>query len=147
MVGRTIDNLDAVLGTVAERDRQLGDLVGNLQALVSGLAADRAEIGRSLAGIDDLAGATAGLLQQGRPDLKDDIAQLERLARNLSDNSGTLQHLLQFLPGKLNTITRTATYGSWFNFYLCSFNVNLTAGPVKVPYSPTYTVDQSRCSR
>jgi phospholipid/cholesterol/gamma-HCH transport system substrate-binding protein len=147
VIGRTIDNLNAVLGTVTERDQQLGDLVGNLQSLVSGLAVDRTAIGGSLAGIDDLAGATAGLLEQGRPALRDDIAQLERLARNLNDNSGTLQHLLQVMPGKLNTITRTASYGSWFNFYLCSFNVNLTVGSVAVPYTPTFTVDQRRCSR
>jgi phospholipid/cholesterol/gamma-HCH transport system substrate-binding protein len=147
VIGRTIDNLNAVLATVTERDRQLGDLVGNLQSLVSGLSVDRAAIGGSLASIDDLAGTTAGLLEQGRPALREDIAQLERLAGNLNDNSGTLQHLLQIMPGKLNTITRTASYGSWFNFYLCSFNVNLRVGSVTVPYSPAFAIDQRRCSR
>lgn len=147
VIGRTIDNLNAVLGTVTRRDRQLGDLVGNLQTLVSGLSVDRTAIGSSLASINDLAGTTAGLLEDGRPALREDIAQLERLARNLNGNSGTLQHLLQIMPGKLNTITRTATYGSWFNFYLCSFNVNLTVGSVTVPYTPAFTIDQQRCSR
>lgn len=146
VIGRTIDNLNAVLGTVTERDQQLGDLVGNLQTLVSGLAVDRTAIGSSLVSINDLASTTAGLLADGRPDLKDDIAQLQRLSKNLNDNSGTLQNLLQILPGKLNTITRTATYGSWFNFYLCSFNVNLRVGSLTVPYSPTINVDQQRCS-
>ncbi len=145
VIGRTIDNLNSVLGTVTERDKQLGDLVGNLQSLVSGLAADRTAIGGSLASIDDLAATTAGLLEQGRPDLKKDIAQLERLSKNLNDNSGTLQDLLRILPGKLNTITRTATYGSWFNFYLCSFNVNFQVGSITVPYTPTFDIDQQRC--
>ena len=147
VIGRTIDNLNVVLGTVTARDRQLGELVGTLQDLVSGLAADRAAIGGSLAGIDELARATGGLLAGGRPDLRADIAQLQRLASTLNGNSGELQHLLQILPAKLNTITRTATYGSWFNFYLCSFNVNFKAGAVTVPYSPALTVDQRRCAR
>jgi phospholipid/cholesterol/gamma-HCH transport system substrate-binding protein len=147
VIGRTVDNLNAVLGTVTQRDQQLGTLVGNLQTLVSGLAADRTSIGDSLSGINDLADATGGLLAEGRPDLAADIAQLNRLAGTLNANSGTLTQLLQLLPGKLTTITRTATYGSWFNFYLCSFQVNLRVGDVTVPYQPGITVDQNRCGR
>jgi phospholipid/cholesterol/gamma-HCH transport system substrate-binding protein len=147
VIGETIDNLNSVLGTVTQRDQQLGSLVGNLQTLVSGLAADRGAIGDSLAGINDLTTATAGLLQQGRPDIAADIAQLRRLAGTLNANSGTLAQLLQLLPSKLNTITRTATYGSWFNFYLCSFQVNLRVGDITVPYRPGISVDQSRCGR
>ena len=33
---------------------------------------------------------------------------------------------LQNMPEKLNTMTRTASYGSWFNFYLCNFDGNVT---------------------
>jgi phospholipid/cholesterol/gamma-HCH transport system substrate-binding protein len=147
IIGETVDNLNTVLGTVTKRDQQLGSLIGNLQSLVSGLAADRTTIGDSLTGINDLTTATSGLLEQGRPDLAADIAQLGRLAGNLNDNSGTLNQLLQLLPGKLTTITRTATYGSWFNFYLCAFQVNLKVGQVTVPYQPGISVDQSRCGR
>jgi phospholipid/cholesterol/gamma-HCH transport system substrate-binding protein len=147
IIGDTIDNLNAVLGTVTQRDQQLGTLVGNLQTLVSGLAADRGAIGQSLVGINDLTTATAGLLADARPDIAADIAQLRRLAGNLNANSGTLAQLLQLLPTKLNTITRTATYGSWFNFYLCSFDVNLRVGDITVPYRPGISVDQSRCGR
>ena len=42
--------------------------------------------------------------------------------------------MLQRLPGKLDTITRTATYGSWFNFYLCDFE-----GRVILSDTVTYT--------
>jgi phospholipid/cholesterol/gamma-HCH transport system substrate-binding protein len=147
VIGRTIDNLNTVLGTVTQRDQQLGSLVGNLQTLVSGLAADRTAIGSSLGGINDLAAATSGLLEEGRPELAADIAQLRRLAGTLNANSGSLDELLRLMPGKLNTITRTATYGSWFNFYLCSFQVNLSVGDISVPYQPGISVDQSRCGR
>ena len=43
---------------------------------------------------------------------------------------------LQFMPTKLETMTRTATYGSWFNFYLCGFdgNVVLPTG-TRIPVS------------
>ena len=32
--------------------------------------------------------------------------------------------MLQRLPEKLNRIVATASYGGWFNFYLCGVDVN-----------------------
>ena len=42
---------------------------------------------------------------------------------------------LQVLPIKLTKIGRTATYGSWFNFYLCHFT-----GKVILPGGAPLTV-------
>ena len=33
-----------------------------------------------------------------------------------------LEDFLQALPAKLDQIGRLASYGSWFNFYLCSID-------------------------
>ena len=48
VIGRTIDNLNQVLGTVADRSTQLDQLLLQLQRFVSGLAEDREAIGASL---------------------------------------------------------------------------------------------------
>ncbi len=120
VIGQVITNLDGVLTTVADRDSQLSDLIDELQRLVTGLAQDKDTIGNSLQGIDDLATATVGFLQPVRSPLKSDIASLNTLSGQLSDTRGVLDKELQILPRKLNTVLRTATYGGWFNFYLCA---------------------------
>ena len=44
------------------------------------------------------------------------------MAGNLDDNKEVVDGVLQRLPTSSTRITRTATYGSWFNFYLCDFD-------------------------
>ncbi|MGN6089980.1 MAG: MCE family protein [Actinomycetales bacterium] len=149
LVGDTIDNLNSVLGTLAARDDKLSDLVAQTQRFVSGLSADRQAIGDSLQGINDLAGATSDLLVQARQPLKQDVSSLGDLAATLdsSRNQKVLDSFLGFLPTKLERISRTATYGSWFNFYLCD-----VSGTVQLPTGTSLPVggvksQQGRCSR
>jgi phospholipid/cholesterol/gamma-HCH transport system substrate-binding protein len=127
VIGRTVTNLNVVLGTVEQRDTQLGSLVDQLTRFVSGLAADRKVIGSSLTNINALTSQTADLLVEARPPLKADIGQLHDLAALLNKPSNTkvFEQFAQNLPVKLGKITRTATYGSFFNFYLCHFDGNI----------------------
>jgi phospholipid/cholesterol/gamma-HCH transport system substrate-binding protein len=145
VIGRTIDNLNAVLGTVDARDDQLDELLVQLQRFVSGLSQDRAAIGESLTSINGLAADTAGLLSQARPPLKADIAHLRTLSSTLNEpaNTKTFEHFMDTWPDKVNTLTRTATYGSWFNFYLCDFDgsVVLPAGVLGLTKDTRLPVD------
>ena len=145
VIGRTIDNLNAVLGTVDERGKQLSTLISELQRFVSGLATDRAAIGASLTNIANLADATAGLVQEGRPAIRADVKELGAVAGNLDDNKKVVAGVLQRLPNKLDTITRTATYGSWFNFYLCDFEGRVILSNT-ITYTPNYHSSAARCS-
>jgi phospholipid/cholesterol/gamma-HCH transport system substrate-binding protein len=90
-----------------------------LRRLSAGFAEDREAIGASLDGISDLSSATAQLLVDVRQPLTDDIRELGELASLLNDHEATVEGVLQRLPTKLDRIIGTATYGSWFNFYLC----------------------------
>jgi phospholipid/cholesterol/gamma-HCH transport system substrate-binding protein len=119
VIGRLIDNLTAVLDTVNARDGELAELVVALQQLVSGLAEDREPIGDAIVAVGELTEVTAGFLDEARPPLHDDIVLLGDLAENLDENEATVERFLQNWPGKLNTISRAASYGSWFQFYLC----------------------------
>jgi len=144
VIGRVITNLGTVLETIDERDDQLNQLVTQLQRLSAGFAEDRTAIGESLAGIDDLTGATTGLLQDVRGPLRSDIAQLGELAGTLNDDKQVVDGILKRLPDKLDRIIGTATYGSWFNFYLCGFDgrVVLPAGEVVIPQ---FVNTEARC--
>jgi phospholipid/cholesterol/gamma-HCH transport system substrate-binding protein len=155
IIGEVITNLNQVLDTINGRGDEVSQLVITLQQLVSGLAADREAIGSSIESIGVLSDVTAGFLEQGRQPLKEDIAQLNRLAGGLNDNSAILEHTIQFLPEKLTTIAHTATYGSWFNFYLCDFSATLINGQpggivlpgnIKIE-TPSYQNSDPRCTR
>ncbi|WP_374970327.1 MCE family protein [Terrabacter sp. BE26] len=144
VIGRTIDNLNAVLGTVDAHDQQLLSLIDQLQRFTSGLAADRETIGRSLSGINTLSAETADLLVSTRPLIKDDVAQLRTLATTLNKpaNVKEFEAFIDNAPNRIDTLTRTATYGSWFNFYLCKFD---SKSPILPGVSPTYDVASARC--
>lgn len=150
VIGELVDNLNTVMGRIAARNDDVSRLLVTLQRYVSGLAEDRKPIGEALAAIGDLTTTTAGFLREARAPLNRDIAGLRSLASVLDDNDKTVERFLRRLPGKLATITPTASYGSWFNFYLCQ-----TSGSVAIPsldieqqVYPTPLAEQSpRCVR
>jgi len=147
LIGRTITNLNTVLGTVDAHDKALGDLLDQLQRFVSGLAGDRAAIGSSLTNINSVAGETADVLTKGRPAIKTDIANLGTLTTLLNKpaNTAAFEKFLTTTPDKLEKLTRTATYGSWFNFYLCRMDGKVLL-PTGATTSPAYAVTSARCS-
>lgn len=148
VIGEVIDNLNSVLDTVNAHAPQLDTLIVNLQQLVSGLAEDRKPIGDAIEGLGNLAQTTSGLLGDAREPLKDDIAALGGLTDKLNKNEPALEHFIQFLPGKVSALTRTADYGSWFNFYACEMTGSvslppLITQPINLPLLPA---NRERCS-
>ena len=145
VIGRVISNLDKVLGTVSQHDSQLSELVVRLQRLISGLAADRGTVGSSLGHIASLSGTLAGLLTAARPDISGTVYQVDRLATVLNANSRQINSYLQSLPGTYQLLNREGLYGSFFNFYLCGFQLRLT-GPTGAPVSTQWVNSEvARC--
>jgi phospholipid/cholesterol/gamma-HCH transport system substrate-binding protein len=147
VIDAVIGNLNSVLHTITSRGAEFGNLITNLQELVSGLAADREPIGTAIEAIGSLTSATAGLLQVAREPLATDIVQLGRLSANLSSNSPTVDTFLRTLPVKMTDIARLASYGSWLNFFLCSATVTgvKTAPPGHKPLGGV-PVTAARCT-
>lgn len=122
VIGDLIANLSSVLGVVDERSDQLDTTLVTLQQLVSGLAEDRATIGSTIQGMGDLSESVAGLLEEGRAPLKRSIKALGDLSGILADNEAVIERNLATLPGRLERIAKSASYGSWVNFYVCSID-------------------------
>ncbi|MEU5535614.1 MlaD family protein [Streptomyces sp. NPDC020362] len=146
LIGSVIDNLRSVLETLDKRGTRFSGLLEQLRRVISGLSADRKPIGESLVGIGDLTEATSGLLKDVRPPLKDDIAGLTDLTGTLNDNDKTVEGVLKRLPTKLNALTGAASYGSWFNFYLCDFDGRIVLPKTKQVLAPDLHVARARCS-
>ncbi len=127
LVGDVIANLDELLGTVDSRQQQLTELIRELRRWVGGLAEDRVQIGRSIVNISSMTRVLASLLTDARPLVKDDIAQVRRLAQVLSrdDTKKVVARVLRDLPEMLEDQTRTGTYGSWYNYYICAAQVDI----------------------
>ncbi|MFD2418790.1 MCE family protein [Amycolatopsis pigmentata] len=138
VIGQVIDNLNTVLGTVNSRGPQLSTLIDQAQQLVSGLAAQRQPIGDAVSALSSLTSVTAGLVQDARPALKDDITNLGRLSGNLADSGQLLDTLLQKLPGNVDKFTRTLSYGSWYNYYLCNLSgtIGISSLNITLPFQP-----------
>jgi phospholipid/cholesterol/gamma-HCH transport system substrate-binding protein len=149
VIGDLIDNLSSVLTAVGSRDTELSNLILQLQGFVSGLAQDRQTIGSSIDGINALATSTAGLLSQVRAPLAKDVVDLTALTNNLNANKGTIQFVVQHLAPTVAGLIRTASYGSWFNFYLCSVSGVVTlpglAGKSTELTIPAASSSQARC--
>jgi phospholipid/cholesterol/gamma-HCH transport system substrate-binding protein len=144
VIGNLIDHLNSVLGAVADRDDQLSDLISTLQQFASGYAADREAIGGAIDGVNRLATETTGLLVKVRPGVKKDVTDLTALAGNLNANAPIIAGVIQQLPSKVASLTRTASYGAWFNFYLCQVGGTLTL-PGNVTLNPSISSPRPRC--
>ena len=144
--GGTVESLLAstasLTSTIADRDQVIGQVIDNLNQVLQtvncprrpALVADRhAATARGGARRRPAADRAGDLLDRrphagdGRvprptpgPGCKSDIAALGDLSTQLDAGGPTIEKYLQTAPGKLNTIARAASYGSWFQFYLCS---------------------------
>jgi phospholipid/cholesterol/gamma-HCH transport system substrate-binding protein len=124
LIGDVIDNLSAMLQTVDDRHDQLNELIIELKGWLGNVSKDRKAIGASVQNLSTLTARVADLLTQSRPYLKSDIAELNKILRTLNKpaNQDVLDELLERLPLMLERQTRSGTYGSWYNYYLCDFS-------------------------
>lgn len=127
LIGEVVTNLSETLDTVNQRHEQLSTLVIELKDWMKDLAADRDTIGSSLDNISDLTVAVADLLHRGRPLLKKDIAALDKLARllNKPEQRADILDLLNRMPEVMRDQTRTGTYGSWYQYYICGVSARI----------------------
>lgn len=145
VIGDVVDNLSQVLTTIGDRDTELSDLIIQLKNFVSGLAQDRTTIGNAIDGINGLATSTAGLLTQVRAPLAGDVKDLTAVTALLNRNKPTLNYVLAQLPPTIAGLIRTASYGSWFNFYLCSLSGTATLLGQKINLKLTKQASEPRC--
>ena len=131
VIGQVIDNLDTVLGSVADHNGDLAALINQLQSLTHGLAADRHQIAGALAGIDDVARSLGSLVGKGKPVLHHDIGDLLLVATTLVRNQKVLAAAVRALPIGAAAFSRSLGYGTWLNGYVCS--VTVKSGKLIVP--------------
>jgi phospholipid/cholesterol/gamma-HCH transport system substrate-binding protein len=146
VIGDVINNLTSVLTAVGERDGELNDLIIQLKNFFTGLANDRDTIGNAIVGVNRLAESTAGLLTHVRGPFAEDVKSITGLVDQLNKNSGTLKYVIKQLPPTVGALIRTASYGSWFNFYLCSSSGVLALPGKNYPLGDIASGTAARCN-
>ena len=153
VIGDLIDNLNAVLATVAGRDKQLSSLIIEFKTFMAGLVKDKDAILGSLDSVSNLADQTSDLTVGIRPSLVKDVKGLRQVAGNLNKGKSELDRAMQVLPIKLEKIGRTAINGSFFNFYLCQFQGHIILpkvggvqpDPLTIEYNTDTLGKDARC--
>lgn len=125
VIGRVVTNLGAVLEGVGERDQELSSMIVAFRSLMEGLATDSDAISSSLPSLAGLLGDTAALVGSVREPLTQGMGALRGVAGQLNKDRSVLENSLNRVPDTLRTMIRTASYGSWFTFYICGLDIQV----------------------
>ncbi|HEY7947338.1 MAG TPA: MlaD family protein [Acidimicrobiales bacterium] len=126
VIDTLLSNLSSLLDTVGVHDTQLGQLIGNFDTLMRGLAGSRADIGSAIDNLATAESTTSNLINESQPTLNEDIQTLSQAVRSLSANQSGLDAVLQGFPGLVNALTKIQSSGNWVNVYLCNLTLNVS---------------------
>ena len=135
-IGEVITNLNTVLSTVNRHQREFDATISNLEILVTGLKNRADPLAAAIADISNSSQTLAGLLSDERPRLQQTLGKLETIQQPFADQPERLSKLLSEYPTAINLIGRAGgVYGDFFNFYLCDLSLTLNGlqpgGPVR----------------
>jgi phospholipid/cholesterol/gamma-HCH transport system substrate-binding protein len=146
VIEQLIDNLDAVVATLAKDGDKFSGAVDRLERLITGLSADRDPIGAAIDSLNNGTASLADLLTNARPPLAGTVDQLNRVAPLLDTDKARLDISLQKLPQNYRKLVRAGSYGSWINYYICSFSLRVTDLSGRTAVFPWIKQDTGRCA-
>lgn len=147
LIGEVIRNLNSVLGTVDDRKATVGLLLDRLDALLTGLDKQDTQVLDAAARISGFADRTSTLVARARGDLRADLQGVAVSARGLNKRADTLDALLKKLPSHYETLQNTASYGNFFNFFLCGVRIQTGLSADQPVLTPWIYSDAARCKR
>jgi phospholipid/cholesterol/gamma-HCH transport system substrate-binding protein len=128
MIGDVINNLNAVLTTVDAKGAQFSASVDELQKLITGLAHGRDAVAGA---IPPLASTTSDLtefLKRGRRPLQGNIENIRPLATEITDRMPEVNNDIEQLGEDYLRLSALGAYGAYFNIYFCSVSLKIN-GP------------------
>ena len=128
VIGDVINNLNAVLTTVDAKGAQFSASVDELQKLITGLAQGRDAVAGA---IPPLASTTSDLtefLKRGRRPLQGNIENIRPLATEITDRMPEVNNDIEQLGEDYLRLSALGAYGAYFNIYFCSVSLKIN-GP------------------
>jgi len=142
LIGAVIRNLDSVLGAVDKRSSAVGRMIDQLDAVMVGLDKQDTQLLDAAGRINAFAGDASALVASARGDLAHDLQALFVAARGIDRRSTTLESVLAALPVHYRTLQDVASYGNFFNTFLCGVRLQTDLGT-----SPWIHSAARRCQR
>ncbi len=135
-IGEVINNLNVVLSTTVKHQKDFDRTVHNFEVLITGLRHRADPLATAVAHISNAAGTLADLLTENQTLLHSTVGYLEGIQQPLIDEMPQVDDVLTKLPGAYRLIGRSGgLYGDFFNFYLCDISLKVNGlqpgGPVR----------------
>lgn len=146
LIGEVIGNLNGVLGVLGDQRDQFDKAVDSVSQLVRGLADRRQDLAAGLANLNETSVTVADLLTQARPPLKNTVHQADRVGAIAVADHDYLDNLLNTLPDKYQLLARQGLYGDYFSFYLCDVLLKLNGKGGQPVYVKVAGQASGRCT-
>lgn len=141
-----IDNLRTLLATLTKEGDKFSGTIDRLERLVTELAAEKDPIGEAIESLNNGTASVADLLTDARRPLAGTVDELSRLAVNLDGQKDRVDTGLQKAPENYRKLTRTGSYGSFFNYYICELKWRVTDLQGRTAVFPWIKQETGRCT-
>ncbi|MET0997694.1 MAG: MCE family protein [Marmoricola sp.] len=117
-IGELLGNLDTVSGVLAERDEDIIALMKDSDVLMRALVARRAAVHQLLVSTSRLSNELTLLVRQTRADLKPALSNLQGVVNVLLKNQANLDESLRLMAPFYRVFANTLGSGPWFDTWI-----------------------------
>jgi phospholipid/cholesterol/gamma-HCH transport system substrate-binding protein len=148
-IGNVINNLNAVLGTVDAKGAQFSDSVDQLQKLITGLAQGRDAVAGAIPPLASTTSDLTDLLKRSRRPLQGVLENTRPIANEINDRLPEVNNDIEQLGEDYLRLAALGSYGAYFNIYFCtvSLKINGPAGSdILIPMGGQPDPSKGRCA-
>ncbi|CAN5820222.1 MCE family protein [soil metagenome] len=149
LIGDVINNLNAVLSTVDSKGAQFNASVDQLQQLITGLAQGSDPIAGAIGPLASAETDLTDMLAKSRRPLQGVLENLQPLASKLDERKKDVNDVIEPLAENYLRLNALGAYGSFFNIYYCSIRMKIN-GPagsdILIPFGGPPDPSKGRCS-
>ncbi|MDT5144506.1 MAG: phospholipid/cholesterol/gamma-HCH transport system substrate-binding protein [Mycobacterium sp.] len=148
-IGNVINNLNAVLGTVDAKGAQFSDSVDQLQKLITGLAQGRDAVAGAIPPLASTTSDLTDLLKHSRRPLQGVLENTRPIANEINDRLPEVNNDIEQLGEDYLRLAALGSYGAYFNIYFCtvSLKINGPAGSdILIPMGGQPDPSKGRCA-
>jgi phospholipid/cholesterol/gamma-HCH transport system substrate-binding protein len=148
-IGDVINNLNAVLTTVDARGAQFSASVDELQKLITGLAPGRDALAGAIPPLASTTSDLTDLLKRSRRPLQGVIENTRPIATEINDRMPEVNNDIEQLGEDYLRLSALGAYGAYFNIYFCSVTIKIN-GPagsdISIPMGGQPDPSKGRCA-
>lgn len=119
-----LDNLNAVMDSLAQRRDDLDSTIASAKTMFSGLAARRAEFVDSLDQTSIVGQRVANVIADVQPDLQEWLAREPGFAKHFMEDKQGFAYMAFNVPLLLKGLARLSQSGSYLDIYACNLTVS-----------------------